>query len=114
MAESGEESAIPVESDADRDQRMRSLFKQLDVKGTARLTKQDLKEGFRRINHPLQNADSFLTQVMRAADVNHDGVIEVIALPHSVSFPTLFPSSLSHMFCSGGIDASSTTNSKHS
>lgn len=90
MAQSGEESVIPEESDDARDERIRKLFKQLDVKGTAKLTKQDLKLGFHRINHPLQNADSFIDQVMRAADVNHDGVIEV---PAPGTFPRKHPSS---------------------
>jgi EF-hand domain pair len=86
MAQSGEENVIPEESDEARDERIRKLFKQLDVNGTAKITKSDLKQGFQRINHPLQNADSFIDQVMRAADVNHDGVIEV---PPSTSTPSV-------------------------
>jgi|SRR5271154_2662847 len=77
MAESDVESNIPVESGPERDARIHSLYKQLDIKNTGRLDRRALKEGLIRINHPLQNADSFLDNVMRAADLNHDGVIEV-------------------------------------
>jgi solute carrier family 25 (mitochondrial phosphate transporter), member 23/24/25/41 len=75
MAQS--DSPIPVESGAERDERIRRLWERLDVKKRNKLDRKALKEGFQRINHPLQNADSFLDNVMRAADVNHDGVIEV-------------------------------------
>ena len=77
MAQSDVESNIPVESGPERDARIHSLYKQLDIKNTGRLDRRALKEGLIRINHPLQNADSFLDNVMRAADLNHDGVIEV-------------------------------------
>lgn len=77
MAQSDDESSIPVESGPEREARIQSLYKQLDVKNTGKLDRRALKEGFARINHPLQNADSFIDNVMRAADVNHDGVIEV-------------------------------------
>jgi solute carrier family 25 (mitochondrial phosphate transporter), member 23/24/25/41 len=75
MATAGQE-----ESSAERDKRIRSLFEQLDVDNRGRLDREALKQGFRRINHPLQNADSFIDNVMRAADLNSDGVIEVVAL----------------------------------
>jgi solute carrier family 25 (mitochondrial phosphate transporter), member 23/24/25/41 len=75
MAQS--DSQIPVESGPERDERIRGLWERLDVKKRNKLDRKALKEGFQRINHPLQNADSFLDSVMRAADVNHDGVIEV-------------------------------------
>jgi len=65
------------ESVAQREARISGLFKQLDVNNQGKLDRKALKEGFRRINHPLQSADSFLDNVMRAADFNHDGVIEV-------------------------------------
>jgi solute carrier family 25 (mitochondrial phosphate transporter), member 23/24/25/41 len=68
------------ESVVQRDERFLSLFKQLDVRKVGTLDRLSLKEGFKRINHPLQNADSFIDNVMRAADVNHDGVIEVFSL----------------------------------
>ena len=71
------DSPIQIESDPERDERIRRLFKQLDVKNRNKLDRRSLKEGFRRINHPLQNADSFLDGVMLAADLNRDGVIEV-------------------------------------
>jgi solute carrier family 25 (mitochondrial phosphate transporter), member 23/24/25/41 len=71
MADPLEESALQ------REERIRTLFKQLDVHNAGTLNRRALKEGFNRINHPLQNADSFIENVMRAADVNHDGVIEV-------------------------------------
>jgi hypothetical protein len=77
MAQSDVESNIPVESGPERDARIHSLYKQLDIKNTGRLDRRALKDGLIRINHPLQNADSFLDNVMRAADLNHDGVIEV-------------------------------------
>jgi len=77
MAQSDDESNIPVESGPEREARIQSLYKQLDIKNTGKLDRRALKEGFARINHPLQNADSFIDNVMRAADVNHDGVIEV-------------------------------------
>ena len=75
MAQS--DSPIPGESGAQRETRIRDLFKQLDVKKQGQLDREALKQGFRRINHPLQNADSFMDNVMRAADLNDDGVIEV-------------------------------------
>ena len=65
------------ESGPQREERIHGLFKQLDVNNKGKLDRQALKEGFQRINHPLQNANSFLDNVMRAADFNHDGVIEV-------------------------------------
>jgi solute carrier family 25 phosphate transporter 23/24/25/41 len=65
------------ESSTEREKRTRTLFKRLDVKNRGQLDREALKEGFRRINHPLQNADSFLNNVMSAADLNDDGVIEV-------------------------------------
>lgn len=71
-------SGIPIESVSQREARIRGLFKQLDVNNRGVLDRRALKEGFQRINHPLQNADSFVDNVMRAADVNHDGVIEVL------------------------------------
>ena len=76
MAQS--DSLIPGESGAQRETRIRDLFKQLDVKKQGQLDREALKQGFRRINHPLQNADSFMDNVMRAADLNDDGVIEVV------------------------------------
>jgi solute carrier family 25 (mitochondrial phosphate transporter), member 23/24/25/41 len=72
------------ESGAQREERIRSLFKQLDVKNRGYLDRDALKQGFRRINHPLQNADSFMDNVMQTADLNDDGVIEV--LPTSLTF----------------------------
>ena len=66
-----------LESASQREERIRGLFKQLDVNNRGLLDRLALKEGFKRINHPLRNADSFLDSVMRAADFNHDGVIEV-------------------------------------
>lgn len=75
MAQS--DSPSQDESGAQREERIRSLFKRLDVKNRGYLDRDGLKQGFRRINHPLQNADSFMDNVMRAADVNHDGIIEV-------------------------------------
>jgi solute carrier family 25 phosphate transporter 23/24/25/41 len=75
MAQS--DNQIQIESGPEREERIRGLFRQLDVKKANKLDRRALKEGFRRINHPLQNADSFLDGVMRAADLNHDGVIEV-------------------------------------
>jgi solute carrier family 25 (mitochondrial phosphate transporter), member 23/24/25/41 len=72
------DSGFQVESGPQREARIRALFNQLDVNNRGVLDRRALKEGFRRINHPLQNADSFLDNVMQAADVNHDGVIEVL------------------------------------
>ena len=65
------------ESTPQRDERIHTLFKRLDVKNRGQVDREALKEGFRRINHPLQNADSFIDNVMSAADLNSDGVIEV-------------------------------------
>jgi solute carrier family 25 (mitochondrial phosphate transporter), member 23/24/25/41 len=76
MAQSDNPS--PDESGPQREARIRDLFKQLDVKTQGELDREALKQGFRRINHPLQNADSFMDNVMRAADLNDDGVITVI------------------------------------
>lgn len=75
MAQS--DSLDPKESVPEREQRIRNLFKQLDVKNQGYLDREGLKHGFRRINHPLQNADSFIDNVMKAADFNDDGIIEV-------------------------------------
>ena len=71
------EGRLPIESAHEREERIQALFKQLDVNKVGSLDRRSLKEGFKRINHPLQNADSFLDNVMRTADLNHDGVIEV-------------------------------------
>jgi solute carrier family 25 phosphate transporter 23/24/25/41 len=75
MAQSDDPSSD--ESGPQREARIRDLFKQLDVKKQGQLDREALKQGFRRINHPLQNADSFMDNVMRAADLNDDGVITV-------------------------------------
>jgi solute carrier family 25 (mitochondrial phosphate transporter), member 23/24/25/41 len=64
------------ESILQREQRIRHLFKELDVNNKGKLDRASLKKGFQRINHPLQSADSFIDNVMRAADFNHDGLIE--------------------------------------
>jgi Ca2+-binding EF-hand superfamily protein len=83
MAQS--DSPSPDESGAQREERIRSLFKQLDVKNRGYLDRDTLKQGFLRINHPLQNADSFMDNVMRTADLNDDGMIEVLLPPFTFS-----------------------------
>ena len=69
------------ESGPEREERIENLYRKLDVHNKGRLDRRSLKEGLQKINHPLANADSFLDNVMRTADLNHDGVIEVIILP---------------------------------
>jgi len=65
------------ESGPEREERIEQLYKKLDVHSKGVLDRRSLKEGLQKINHPLANADSFLDNVMRSADLNHDGVIEV-------------------------------------
>jgi solute carrier family 25 (mitochondrial phosphate transporter), member 23/24/25/41 len=69
------------ESGPEREERIEKLYKKLDVRNKGRLDRRSLKEGLQKINHPLAGADSFLDNVMRSADLNHDGVIEVFRLP---------------------------------
>ena len=83
MAQSDSSIVDPNESGAEREVRIQNLFKQLDVNGRGYLDRDALKKGFKRINHPLQNAESFIDNVMKAADFNDDGIIEVSYLSSS-------------------------------
>ncbi|EMC91523.1 hypothetical protein BAUCODRAFT_295816 [Baudoinia panamericana UAMH 10762] len=63
------------ESSAQREARLRELWKRLDVKHTGTLDLPALKAGLQSINHPLKDADTLVRDMLTACDINHDGRI---------------------------------------
>lgn len=64
------------ESQNQRDKRVEGLWKQLDPQGTGELDVKGLQRGLQKIDHPLQNADDMLRQMVRSLDTNRDGKIQ--------------------------------------
>ncbi len=63
------------ESETSRRTRLHTLFNKLDVNKNGLLDRRSLSAGLKKINHPLQNADDLLDQVLAKADTNRDGLI---------------------------------------
>ncbi|KAK2593976.1 hypothetical protein QQS21_008335 [Conoideocrella luteorostrata] len=64
------------ESQNERDARVECLWSKLDPSAKGELDLKELQKGFRRIDHPLKNADTLLKQIMKEVDTNHDGKIQ--------------------------------------
>ncbi|KAG5928476.1 hypothetical protein E4U53_002666 [Claviceps sorghi] len=64
------------ESQNERDMRVERLWARLDPSGKGELDLKGLEKGFRRIDHPLKNANHLLKQIMREVDTNRDGKIQ--------------------------------------
>ncbi|KAG5922526.1 hypothetical protein E4U42_005438 [Claviceps africana] len=64
------------ESQNERDRRVERLWARLDPSGKGELDLKGLEKGFRRIDHPLKNANHLLKQIMREVDTNRDGKIQ--------------------------------------
>ncbi|KAM4066903.1 mitochondrial carrier protein [Hirsutella rhossiliensis] len=64
------------ESQNQRDARVEALWLQLDPSRTGELDLKGLRKGFRKIDHPMKNADHLLRQIMEEVDTNGDGKIQ--------------------------------------
>ncbi|PNY23910.1 Calcium-binding mitochondrial carrier SAL1 [Tolypocladium capitatum] len=64
------------ESQNQRDARVEALWAKLDPGRTGELDLKGLQKGFRRIDHPMKNADELLRQIMDEVDTNRDGIIQ--------------------------------------
>ncbi|POR35699.1 Calcium-binding mitochondrial carrier SAL1, partial [Tolypocladium paradoxum] len=64
------------ESQNQRDARVEALWAKLDPGRTGELDLKGLQKGFRKIDHPMKNADELLKQIMDEVDTNHDGRIQ--------------------------------------
>ncbi|ROW00599.1 hypothetical protein VSDG_03312 [Cytospora chrysosperma] len=64
------------ESQNQHDRRVEELWKKLDPQATGELDIKGLQKGLRRIDHPLQNADDMLREVVKVVDTNRDGKIQ--------------------------------------
>ncbi|CAG9956185.1 unnamed protein product [Clonostachys rosea f. rosea IK726] len=64
------------ESQNQRDARIEELWFRLDPGRTGELDFKALREGFRRIDHPLKNADQMLKKILAEVDTNGDGRIQ--------------------------------------
>ncbi|KAF2230197.1 mitochondrial carrier [Viridothelium virens] len=56
--------------------RVEQLWKTLDTRNEGQLDVAGLKEGLRNMNHPLQNADNLINDVLKVVDSNGDGRIQ--------------------------------------
>lgn len=68
--------ALEGESQKQRNERVLELWRQLDPQGAQELDLKGLKKGFRRIDHPMKNADDMLRDIIEIVDVNRDGKIQ--------------------------------------
>ncbi|KAF4290727.1 hypothetical protein KXV22_000762 [Aspergillus fumigatus] len=64
------------ESKDERDQRVAKLWESLDVQKKGQLDINSLKKGFKRIDHPLKNADDMIRNILQTVDTNGDGYID--------------------------------------
>ena len=64
------------ESQNQRDKRVEGLWRKLDPQGKGELDIKGLQTGLRRIDHPLQNADDMLREMIKVVDTNRDGKIQ--------------------------------------
>lgn len=65
-----------AESQNQRDKRIEELWERLDPQATGELDTKGLQKGLKRIDHPLQNADDMLREVVKVVDTNRDGKIQ--------------------------------------
>ncbi|KAM0461729.1 hypothetical protein ACHAO4_000914 [Trichoderma viride] len=56
--------------------RVESLWAQLEPSASGELDFKGLKKGFKKIDHPLKNADAMLKKIMTEVDTNGDGKIQ--------------------------------------
>ncbi|KAF2401466.1 calcium dependent mitochondrial carrier protein [Trichodelitschia bisporula] len=63
------------ESTNAQDARVEELWSKLNATGKGHLDLEGLKEGLKRMDHPLKNADTLLKDVLDAIDENKDGLI---------------------------------------
>ncbi|RFU78424.1 peroxisomal ca-dependent solute carrier [Trichoderma arundinaceum] len=56
--------------------RVESLWAQLEPNASGELDLKGLQKGFRKIDHPLKNADAMLKKIMNEVDTNGDGKIQ--------------------------------------
>ncbi|KAI4141896.1 MAG: hypothetical protein LQ341_003393 [Variospora aurantia] len=59
-----------------QDQRVEKLWRTLDTKKEGHLDVKGLKQGLKKIDHPLSNADDMLQDVLKAVDTDGDGHIQ--------------------------------------
>ncbi|KAL8664915.1 MAG: hypothetical protein Q9202_002624 [Teloschistes flavicans] len=59
-----------------QDARVEKLWQTLDTQKQGHLDVNGLKKGLKKINHPLQNADEMLQDVLKALDADGDGQIQ--------------------------------------
>jgi len=64
------------ESQNQRDARVEHLWAKLDQGKTGELDFKALQKGFRKIDHPLKNADDMLNRIVREIDTSKDGKIQ--------------------------------------
>ncbi|KAK2742904.1 hypothetical protein FQN57_005034 [Myotisia sp. PD_48] len=64
------------ESNREREQRIKGLWKDLDTKQEGQLDLKGFKRGLKKIDHPLKNADGLLREVLKAVDTSGDGQIQ--------------------------------------
>jgi Ca2+-binding EF-hand superfamily protein len=64
------------ESQNQRDARIEKLWHQLDPSSAGELDLKGLQKAFRRIDHPMKNADDMLKQIVREVDSSGDGKIQ--------------------------------------
>lgn len=65
-----------TESQNERDARVEELWKKLDYQGKGELDWKTLQKGFKKIDHPLKNADQMLKDIIKAVDTDGDGKIQ--------------------------------------
>jgi len=63
------------ESEEQREERLRTLWRKLDTKQKGTLDLPALKNGLGQMNHPLKDADTMIRDMLAACDINHDGKI---------------------------------------
>ncbi|KAM7220549.1 Mitochondrial carrier domain containing protein [Rhypophila decipiens] len=65
-----------IESQNQRDKRVEELWKKLDPAAHGELDYKGLRDGLRRIDHPMKDADDMLKQIIRKVDTSGDGKIQ--------------------------------------
>ncbi|KAF4121644.1 solute carrier family 25 (mitochondrial phosphate transporter), member 23/24/25/41 [Geosmithia morbida] len=64
------------ESQNQRDARVEQLWRELEPNAAGELDFRGLKKGFRKIDHPMKNADNMLKKILDEVDTNNDGKIQ--------------------------------------
>lgn len=67
---------MDVETANAQDARVEALWATLDTRKQGHLDLAGLKKGLRKLDHPLKNADHFLTDVLKTVDTDGDGRIQ--------------------------------------